>query len=81
MRVLLYKEEYAKEDILGAEPAKSLDYDDPVKAVLEGTHMLDGVEYKSALLTMDDGTPRAYYWWNYKTARHGAQRFYDADAA
>jgi hypothetical protein len=52
-----------------------------VKAVLEGTHLMDGVEYKSALLTMDDGTPKAYYWWNYKINRHGAQRFYDADVA
>jgi hypothetical protein len=30
---------------------------------------------------MDDGTPKAYYWWNYKINRHGAQRFYDADVA
>ncbi len=46
---------------MGAEPAKSLDYEELVKAVLEGTDLdlLDGVEYKSALLTMDDGTPRA----------------------
>jgi len=78
MQFRYFNDEIPKAEVLDLVPQKTVDYDDPVKAVLEGPDLIDGVEFKTGALVNDDGTCKLYYFYCPKTDRAKGQTYADA---
>lgn len=78
MQFRYFNDQISKAEILDLVPDHTVEYDDPVRAVLDGGSLVDGVVYQTGILVGDNGEGKLFYFYCPKTNRAKGQTYADA---